>query len=134
MVNTLSLFFFLSIKNLTEYFFSSEQISKTGNLDANLILRQNKLDLMSRFMELKSINPKLGQDQIAKEVSYSCSTLQRYRHDIKMQSPYKPNGPKRTPSNDPKRFNWLNPSQMKLMRSLRVTLALRLNLLIKKVN
>ena len=33
--------------------FSLEQISKTGNLDANLILRQYKLDLMSRFMEKK---------------------------------------------------------------------------------
>ena len=44
-----------------------EQISETGNLDATLILRQYKLDLMSRFMALKYNNPKLRQDQIAKE-------------------------------------------------------------------
>ena len=43
--------------------FSLEQISKTGNLDANLILRQYKLDLMSRFMEMKSNNPKLTQKE-----------------------------------------------------------------------
>ena len=39
--------------------FCLEQISKTGNLDANLISRQNKLDLMARFMEIKSVNPRL---------------------------------------------------------------------------
>ena len=44
--------------------FSLEQISKTGNLDANLILRQYKLDIMARFMETKSNNPKLTQKQI----------------------------------------------------------------------
>ena len=36
---------------------SLEQISETGNLDANLILRQLKLDFRSRFMELNSSNP-----------------------------------------------------------------------------
>ena len=46
--------------------FSLEQISKTANVDFNLILRQNKLDLMARFMEKKFVNPKLRQDQIAK--------------------------------------------------------------------
>ena len=85
--------------------FSLEQISKTGNLDANLILRQYKLDLMSRFMEMKSNNPKLTQKQIAKGLGYSDSTLKRYRNDINMQSPYRYNEPKRPQmtSNDPKR-------------------------------
>ena len=72
-----------------------EQISKTGKLDANLILRQYKLDLMSQFMELESSNPKVRQDQKAKELSYSSSTLQRCRLDIKMQKPYKSNDIKR---------------------------------------
>ena len=36
----------------------SEQISRTGNLVGNLKLRQNKLKLMARFMDIKSINPK----------------------------------------------------------------------------
>ena len=69
--------------------FSLEQISKTGELNANLILRQYKLDLMARFMEKKSNNPKLTQKEIAKELGYSSSTLQRYRNDISMNSPYR---------------------------------------------
>ena len=51
---------------------------------------------MSRFMEFKSNNPKLGQDQIVKELSFSDSTLERYRNDIKVQSLYKWNAFKRT--------------------------------------
>ena len=76
--------------------FCLEQISRTGNLDATLILRQNKLDFMARFMELKSINPKMEQKDIAKDLGYSNCTLQRYRYDRKMQSPCKSNNPKRT--------------------------------------
>ena len=76
--------------------FSLEQISTTGKLDANLKLRPCKLDLMSLLMELKSINPKLGQNQRAEETGASVSTLQRYRHDIKMQSHFKSKSPKRT--------------------------------------
>ena len=85
--------------------FSLEQISKTGNLDANLILRQYKLDIMARFMEMKSNNPKLTQKQICKELGFSDSTVKRYRNDIKMPSPYRIDGLKRTQmsSNDPKR-------------------------------
>ena len=36
-----------------------EQISKTGHLESNLILRHYKLDLVVSFMEIKSVNPKL---------------------------------------------------------------------------
>ena len=60
--------FYLLYKLLNEYYFSLEQTSKTSNLDSNLILRQYKLDLKAWFMEIKSINPKLRQDQIAKEL------------------------------------------------------------------
>ena len=42
-------------------------------------------------MKRKSVNPKIGQDQIAKELGYSSSTLQRYRNDIKEHRPYKLN-------------------------------------------
>ena len=68
---------------------SLQQISRTDNLDSNLILRQQKLDLMARFMEIKSVNLILRQDQIAKELGCSSNTLQRYRNDIKMLSPYR---------------------------------------------
>ena len=82
--------------------FSVEQMSRTGSLDANLILRQHKLDLMSRIMEIKSTTPKIKQKKISKELGFSSATLQRYRCDIKMQSLYKSNNPKKTPktSND----------------------------------
>ena len=45
--------------------FSSEQISKTGNLVSNLIFRQYELDLMASFLDVKSLNPKMKQDRIA---------------------------------------------------------------------
>ena len=47
--------------------FSLEQLSKTGNLDSNLMLRQYKLDLTARLMEMKSLNPKLREDYIASQ-------------------------------------------------------------------
>ena len=66
------------IMNLT---FSPEQKSRTRNLDANFLLRQHKLDLMSRFMEIN--NPKLKQKEIARGLGYSGSNLQCYRYDKK---------------------------------------------------
>ena len=84
---------------------SLKQISRTGNLKANLILRQRKLNLMAPFMEINSINPIMNQKDNAEELCYSSSILQRYRYDIKRQSPFKTNNPKRCPrtSNDLKK-------------------------------
>ena len=45
--------------------FSLQQISKTGNLDSNLISCQLKLNLMAEFMQSKVENPKLKQSKIA---------------------------------------------------------------------
>ena len=83
-----------------------EQISETAVPDAILILRHYKPDLTTRLMELESINPKLRQDQIAKELGYLDSTLQYYRHDVKIPSTYKSNDPKRPQKtlNDPTRL------------------------------
>ena len=67
--------------------FSLQQISRTGNLDSNLISRQYKLNLMAGFMRLKNENPKLKESEIASQLSYSTSTLQRYRNDTNMVSP-----------------------------------------------
>ena len=69
--------------------FTLQQISKTGNLDSNLISRQLKLNLMADFMRLKYENPKLKQSEIANHLGYSSSTIQRYRNDINMLSPKK---------------------------------------------
>ena len=40
-------------------------------------------------MEIKSIDPKLKQSEIAKELKTSTSTIQRYRRKINMFSPYR---------------------------------------------
>ena len=79
------------------YTSSLEQKSKTGTLDSKLILRQHKLDLLARFMEKKAVHTKLKQNQTAKELGCSSSTIQRYRNDINMLSLYRipPNTNKR---------------------------------------
>ena len=69
--------------------FSLQQIQKTSNLDANLISRQYKLNLMADFMKVKYENPKMKQSEIANHLGMSSSTLQRYRNDINMLSPYR---------------------------------------------
>ena len=69
--------------------FSPQQIQKTSNLDANLISRQYKLNLMADFMKVKYENQRLRQSEIANQLGISSSTLQRYRNDINMLSPYR---------------------------------------------
>ena len=69
--------------------FSLQQIQKTSNLDANLISRQYKLNLMADFMKVKYENPRMKQSEIANQLGMSSSTLQRYRNDINMLSPYR---------------------------------------------
>ena len=39
--------------------FSLEQIAKTGDLNADLIMRQHKFDKMAKLMEIKHNNAKL---------------------------------------------------------------------------
>ena len=78
--------------------FSLQQIQKASNLDANLISRQYKLNLMADFMRVKSENPKMKQCEIANQLGMSSSTVQRYRNDINMLSPYRIN-----PNNTKKR-------------------------------
>ena len=83
--------------------FSLDQKSRIGNIDANLKLRQHKLDLLARALEVISIKPKMKQNEITKVSGFSSSTLELYRTDLKMQSPYKSNNPKKSPktSNSP---------------------------------
>ena len=71
--------------------FSLQQIQKTSTLDANLISRQVKLNLMADFMRVKYENPRMRQSEIANQLGMSSSTLQRYRNDINMLSPYRIN-------------------------------------------
>ena len=69
--------------------FSLQQIQETSNLDANLVSRQYKLNLMADFMRLKYENPKMKQSEIANQLNLSSSTIQSYRNDINMLSPYR---------------------------------------------
>ena len=56
--------------------FSLQQTSRTYNLDANLIPRQYKFNLIADFKRMKYENPNLKPSEIA--IEYSSSTLQRY--------------------------------------------------------
>ena len=69
--------------------FSLEQKSKTDYLDADLIIGQYKLYKIEKFMEIKSINPKLKQFELATELKIPSSTLQRYRREKNWLSPRK---------------------------------------------
>ena len=44
---------------------------------------------MADFMRIKYENPKLKQSELANQLGYSSSTLQRYRNDMNMLSPYR---------------------------------------------
>ena len=55
--------------------FSSQQTSKTGNPDSNLIYRQYKLNLLAKFMQNKFENPKMKQYKTADQISYPCSNF-----------------------------------------------------------
>ena len=54
---------------------------------------------MADFMRKKYEDPKLKQSEIANQLGYSSSTLQRYRNDINMLSPYRvqPNNTNKRP-------------------------------------
>ena len=69
--------------------FSLKQIAKTGDLNADLIMRQYKLDKKAKIMQTKSINPKFKQSELAKKLAKSTSTLQGYRREMNMHSPYR---------------------------------------------
>ena len=58
-------------------------------MNPNLLTRHYKLKLLNDFMYIKYQNPKMKQPEIANQLNLSSSTLQRYRNDINMLSPYR---------------------------------------------
>ena len=70
---------------------SLSEINKTSNMKPNLVTKHYKLKLMNDFMIIKYQNPRLSQSEIASQLDMSTSTLQRYRNDINMLSPYRIN-------------------------------------------
>ena len=69
--------------------FPLQQISRTSNVDPNLLSRQCKLDLMSKYMCINFKNPKMKQSEKANQLGCSTSTLQRKRNDTNMLSIYR---------------------------------------------
>ena len=55
----LYLCFYLFFKYVNEYYFSLDQLAKTGDSNVDLITREYKLDKMAKYVEIKSINLKL---------------------------------------------------------------------------
>ena len=68
---------------------SLSEINKISNMNPNLITKHYKLKLMSDFMNINYQNPKMTQSEISNQLGMSSSTLQRYRNDINMISPYR---------------------------------------------
>ena len=57
--------------------FSLQQKSRTSILGAILVTRQYRLNLMAHFMRKKYENAKLKHSEIANQIGYSSSILQR---------------------------------------------------------
>ena len=68
---------------------SLTEINKTANMNPNLLTKHYKLKLMNDFMHIKYQNPKMKQSEISNQLGLSSSTVQRYRNDINMLSPYR---------------------------------------------
>ena len=70
---------------------SLSEINKNSTMDPNMLTKYYKLKLMNDFMNIKYQNPKMTQSEISSQLKMSPSTIQRYRNDINMISPYKNN-------------------------------------------
>ena len=68
--------------------FTIDQLTESETLDPNSIYRIYKLNIMCKFMENKSNNPKLTQKEISKQLGFSDNTIKQYRDEIHMKSPY----------------------------------------------
>ena len=70
---------------------SLNEINKNSAMDPNMLTKYYKLKLMNDFMHIKYQNPKMTQSEISSQLNMSPSTIQRYRNDINMISPYRIN-------------------------------------------
>ena len=70
---------------------SLNEINKNSTMDPNMLTKYYKLKLMNDFMHIKYQNPKMTQLEISSQLNMSPSTIQRYRNDINMISPYRIN-------------------------------------------
>ena len=70
---------------------SLNEINKNSTMNLNMLTKYYKLKIMNDFMNIKYQNPKMTQSQISSQLNMSPSTIQRYRNDINMISPYRIN-------------------------------------------
>ena len=70
---------------------SLNKTNKSSTMDPNMLTKYYKLKLMNYFMNIKYQNPKMTQSEISSQSNMSSSTIQRYRNDINMFSPYRIN-------------------------------------------
>ena len=70
---------------------SLNEINKNSTMDPNMLTKYYKLKIMNDFMNIKYQNPKMTQSEISSQLNMSSSTIQRYRNDINMHSPYRIN-------------------------------------------
>ena len=70
---------------------SLNEINKNSTMDPNMLTKYYKLKIMNDFMNIKYQNPKMTQSEISSQLNMSPSTIQRYRNDINMLSPYRIN-------------------------------------------
>ena len=70
---------------------SLNEINKNSNMNPNMLTKYYKLKLMNDFMNIKFQNPKMTQSEISSQLNMSSSTIQRFRNDINMISPYRIN-------------------------------------------
>ena len=70
---------------------SLNEINKNSTMNPNMLTKYYKLKLMNDFMNIKYQNPKKTQSEISSQLNMSPSTIQRYRNDINMFSPYRIN-------------------------------------------
>ena len=68
---------------------SLNERNKTANMNPNLSTIHYKLKLMNDFMYIKYQNPKMKQSEMANQLNLYSSTLQSYRNDKNMLSPYR---------------------------------------------
>ena len=67
--------------------FTIDMAAKSQTLNSSSKLRISRQNMMLNFMEIKSNEPKLTQEEISRQLGFSDGSSVQYRDDINMQSP-----------------------------------------------
>ena len=68
---------------------SVNEINENSTMDPNMLTKNYKLKLLNDFLHIKYQNPKMTPSEISSQLNMSPSTIQRYRNEINMLSPYR---------------------------------------------